>query len=143
MTTQTLATAEIGKWLRIWVRFSQIFDSGSGSGSERKTQHPAEVNSGTPDPKPPLGPSPNSYCKYFACCLLLATCCSCRMLAVVRNDLICRLLCCVKNNTFWYRLEYRSDVHQMLWWCVHETQYVQKKWFFKTEAVTRLLIGVI
>ena len=32
--------------------FSQIFDSGSGS--ERKTQNPAGVDSGTPDPVPPL-----------------------------------------------------------------------------------------
>jgi len=39
MTTQTPATAEIEKWLR--VRFSQIFDSGS----ERKTQNPAGVDS--------------------------------------------------------------------------------------------------
>ena len=34
--------------------FSQNFDSGSGSGSERKTQNPAEVDSGNPDPVPPL-----------------------------------------------------------------------------------------
>ena len=34
--------------------FSQIFDSGSGSGSERKTQNPTGVDSGTPDPDPPL-----------------------------------------------------------------------------------------
>jgi len=34
--------------------FSQIFDSGSGSGSERKTQNPAGVDSGYPDPVPPL-----------------------------------------------------------------------------------------
>jgi len=30
--------------------FSQIYDSGSGSGSERKTQNPAGVDSGTPVP---------------------------------------------------------------------------------------------
>jgi len=36
MTTQTPATAEIEKWLRIRVRFSQIFDSGSGSGQKEK-----------------------------------------------------------------------------------------------------------
>jgi len=29
-------------------------DAGSGSGSERKTQNPAGVDSGTPDPVPPL-----------------------------------------------------------------------------------------
>ena len=34
--------------------FSQIFDSESGSGHERKTQNPAGVESGTPDPVPPL-----------------------------------------------------------------------------------------
>ena len=34
--------------------FSQIFDSGSGSGSERKRQNPAGVDSGNPDPAPPL-----------------------------------------------------------------------------------------
>jgi len=34
--------------------FSQIFDSGSGSGFERKTQNPAGVDSGNPDPVPPL-----------------------------------------------------------------------------------------
>ena len=33
---------------------SQIFDSGSQSGSERKTQNPAGVDSRTPDPVPPL-----------------------------------------------------------------------------------------
>jgi len=48
MTTQTPATAEIEKWLQIRSDFSQSFDSGSGS--ERKTQNPAEVDSGTPDP---------------------------------------------------------------------------------------------
>ena len=50
MTTQTPATAEIEKWLRIRVRFSQIFDFGS----EKKTQNPAGVDSGTPDPVPTL-----------------------------------------------------------------------------------------
>jgi len=30
--------------------FSQIFDFGSGAGTERKTQDPAGVDSGTPDP---------------------------------------------------------------------------------------------
>ena len=35
--------------------FSQIFDSGSGSGSERKMQNPSGVDSGTPDPWPPAG----------------------------------------------------------------------------------------
>ena len=50
MTTQTPATAEIDKWPR--VRFSQIFDSGSGS--ERKTHNSAGVESGYPDPVPPL-----------------------------------------------------------------------------------------
>jgi len=34
--------------------FLQIFDSGSGSGFERKTQNPAGVDSGDPDPVPPL-----------------------------------------------------------------------------------------
>jgi len=32
--------------------FSQIFDSGSGS--KRKTQNPTGVDSGNPDPAPPL-----------------------------------------------------------------------------------------
>jgi len=50
MTTQTPATAEIKNWLR--PGFSQIFDSGS----ERKTQNPAGVDSGNPDPVPPLLP---------------------------------------------------------------------------------------
>jgi len=34
--------------------FPQIFDSGSGSGSERKKQNPAGVDSGNPDPVPLL-----------------------------------------------------------------------------------------
>ena len=34
--------------------FSQIFDSGSWSRSETKTQNPAGVDSGCPDPVPPL-----------------------------------------------------------------------------------------
>jgi len=34
--------------------FPKIIDSGSGSGSERKTQNPAGVDSGNPDPVPPL-----------------------------------------------------------------------------------------
>ena len=34
--------------------FSQIFDSGSGSESERRTQNPAGVDYGNPDPVPPL-----------------------------------------------------------------------------------------
>jgi len=54
MTTQTLATVKVEKWLRYGSGFSQIFDSGSGSGSERKTQNPAGVDSGNPDPVPPL-----------------------------------------------------------------------------------------
>jgi len=37
-----------------WSGFSQIFDPGPGSGSERKTQNPAGVDSGNPDPVPPL-----------------------------------------------------------------------------------------
>ena len=44
MTTQTLATTEMEKWLRIQVRFFTNFDSGSGG--ERKTQNPAGVDSG-------------------------------------------------------------------------------------------------
>jgi len=54
MTTQTPATAEVEKWHRIRVQFFQIFYSVSGSGSERETQNPAGVDSGTPDPVPPL-----------------------------------------------------------------------------------------
>jgi len=50
MTTQTLATAEIEKWLRVQVLFSQIFDSGS----ERKMQNPSGVDSGTPNSVPPV-----------------------------------------------------------------------------------------
>jgi len=50
MTTQTPATAKIEKWHRILAGFSQIFDSGS----EKKTQNPAWVDSGTSDPVPPL-----------------------------------------------------------------------------------------
>jgi len=34
--------------------FSQIFDPGSDSGSERKTQNPSGIDSGTPDPWSPL-----------------------------------------------------------------------------------------
>ena len=34
--------------------FSQIFYTGAGSGSERNTQNPAGVDTGTPDPVPPL-----------------------------------------------------------------------------------------
>ena len=48
MTTQTPATLENIKWLGSG--FSQNFDSGS----ERKTQNPAGVDSGTLDPWPPL-----------------------------------------------------------------------------------------
>ena len=54
MTTRTPATAEKEKWLRIQSGFSQIFYSGCASGSERKTQNPAGVDAGTPDPVPPL-----------------------------------------------------------------------------------------
>jgi len=46
------------KWRQIRVRFSQIFDSGSGSGSEIKTQKPTAVDSSNPDPVPPLLESP-------------------------------------------------------------------------------------
>ena len=52
MTAQTPAPAEMEKWLQSWSGFSQIFDSGSGS--ERKTQNLAGVDSGNPDPDPPL-----------------------------------------------------------------------------------------
>jgi len=52
MTTQTPANAEMEKWLLTRSGFSQIFDSGSGS--ERKTQDPAGVYSGNPDPVPNL-----------------------------------------------------------------------------------------
>jgi len=52
MTTQTPDTAEMEKWPRIRVLFSQIFDSGSGS--EQKTQNPTGVDSGNPDPVSPL-----------------------------------------------------------------------------------------
>ena len=55
MTTQTAATAEIEKLFRLRIRFFfQIFDSGSGSESEGKTQNPPGVDSGYPDPVPPL-----------------------------------------------------------------------------------------
>jgi len=61
MTTQTPATAEIEKWLRVW--FFQIFDSGS----ERKTQNPAGVDSGIPDPVPPLVTSPSTMLIVVRC----------------------------------------------------------------------------
>jgi len=51
MTAQIPATAEIKK---SGSGFSKIFDSESRSGSERKTQNPAGVGWGTPDPWPPL-----------------------------------------------------------------------------------------
>ena len=58
MTTQSPATAKIEKWLRFRLQFFPNLYSGSasgpGSGSERKTQNSAGVNSGTPDPVPPL-----------------------------------------------------------------------------------------
>jgi len=54
MTAQTPASAEMEKWCRIRVRFSQTFDSGYGSGSERKMKNPARVDSGIPDPVPRL-----------------------------------------------------------------------------------------
>jgi len=54
MTAQTPATAEMEKWLLVRSGFSQIFDSGSGSGSERESQNPAGVDSGNPDPVPPV-----------------------------------------------------------------------------------------
>jgi len=44
------ATAEMEKWHRVQVVFFTIFDSGSGSRSEKKTQNPAGVDSGKPDP---------------------------------------------------------------------------------------------
>jgi len=50
MITQTPATAEIES--DSGSGFSEIFDSGSGS--ERKTQNPAGIDSGTPDQVPPL-----------------------------------------------------------------------------------------
>ena len=52
MTAQIPATAEIEKWLRFRARFSQIFDSRSGC--KGKMQNPARVDSGNPDPVPPL-----------------------------------------------------------------------------------------
>jgi len=64
-TTQTPATSENEKWLRIRVRFSQSFDSGCGSGSERTT-NPVGVHSGTSDPWPPL------LCLHY----LLGSCCT-------------------------------------------------------------------
>ena len=54
MTAQTPASAEMEKWLRYGSGFSQIFDSVSGSGSVRKMQNPAGIDSGKPDPVPPL-----------------------------------------------------------------------------------------
>jgi len=51
---QTPATAEMGKWLRLRIRFFTNFWLRCGSGSERKTQNPAGVDSGNPDPVPPL-----------------------------------------------------------------------------------------
>ena len=50
MTTQTPATAELKSDSRSGSGFSRIFDSGS----ERKTQSPAGVESRTLDPVPPL-----------------------------------------------------------------------------------------
>jgi len=44
MTTLTPATSVIEKLFRIRVRFSQIFDAETGS--ERKTQNPAGIESG-------------------------------------------------------------------------------------------------
>ena len=52
MTTQTPATSEIEKWLR--VRFFPNFWLRAGSGSEEKTQNPAGVDSCNPDLVPPL-----------------------------------------------------------------------------------------
>jgi len=50
MTTQTPATAEIEKWLWIRVRLFPNF----WLRVWKKTQNPARVNSGIPDPIPPL-----------------------------------------------------------------------------------------
>jgi len=54
MTAQTPAPAEIKSDTGSGSVFSQIFDSGPGSGSERKTQNPAGVDSANPDPVPSL-----------------------------------------------------------------------------------------
>jgi len=56
MTAQTPATAEMESDPGSGSVFSQIFDSVSGS--ERKTQKPAEVDSGNTVPVPPLLCSP-------------------------------------------------------------------------------------
>jgi len=50
MTMQTPATAEIGRWLRIWVWFfTNVLLL-----VRKKMQNPAGVHSGTPDSWPPL-----------------------------------------------------------------------------------------
>ena len=70
MTTQTPATAEIEKWLRIRVRFFTKF--WLRIRAERKTQNPSGVDSSSPDPLPSLqrwadceifNPSPILICK--------------------------------------------------------------------------------
>jgi len=47
---KTRQAAENEKWLRIRIPFFTNFGFGSSTGSERKTQDPAGVDSGTPDP---------------------------------------------------------------------------------------------
>jgi len=50
MKTRQAPAAENEKWLRIRVQFFTNFGFGSCTGSERKTQDPAGVDSGTPYP---------------------------------------------------------------------------------------------
>jgi len=50
MKTRQAPAAENEKWLRIRIPFFTNFGFGSGTRSERKTQDPAGVDSGTPDP---------------------------------------------------------------------------------------------
>jgi len=54
MTTQTPVTVEIEKWLWFRFRFFPNFWLRGRIRSERKTQNPAGVDSGNPDPVPPL-----------------------------------------------------------------------------------------
>ena len=95
MTTQTPATVEIKNWLLIRIRFFPNFYSGSGSGSERKTQKTAGVESGTLDPVPPLAnilrlrPDSKTFLG-FAPWLLLQPHVECNKVFIISLKIVCR-----------------------------------------------------
>ena len=63
MTAQTPATAKMEKWLRMRVRFFTNFWLRDRIQVRIKKQNPAGVDSGNPDPVPPLLQSAKEWCQ--------------------------------------------------------------------------------